>query len=55
MTQNARHIGPSDEETQEMCKSLNVASLDSLIKEAIPENIVDPNALEGNVIGDPVQ
>lgn len=38
-----------------MLKILNVSSLDSLIKQAIPQNIVDPNALEGNIIGDPVQ
>ena len=34
-----------------MCKS---PSLDDLIREAIPSNIVDPTALEDGVLGEPI-
>ena len=38
-----------------MLKTLKASSLEDLIKQAIPANILDPKALEGNVIGEPIQ
>jgi glycine cleavage system pyridoxal-binding protein P len=40
-----RHIGPSENETKEMLKVVKASSLEDLIKQAIPDNIVDPKAL----------
>ena len=36
-----------------MLKTVKANSLEDLIKQAIPENIRDPQALEDNIIGDP--
>ena len=34
-----RHIGPSNEEIQEMLKTLDVSSLDELIRKVVPDSI----------------
>ncbi len=36
---SSRHIGPTDEEINEMLKEINIDSLDRLVEETIPENI----------------
>ncbi len=36
-----RHIGPSEEELPQILKSLNVSSLEELIKKALPEGVCD--------------
>ncbi len=37
-----------------MLEVCGAASLDDLIREAIPPKIIDPSALEDNVVGDPI-
>jgi glycine dehydrogenase len=41
-----RHIGPNETETQEMLAYLNVATLDDLIQETIPDSIRLPRPLQ---------
>ncbi|MFT5001588.1 MAG: glycine dehydrogenase, partial [Planctomycetota bacterium] len=36
---NRRHIGPSPKEMDDMLKVLNVASLDELIDQTVPQSI----------------
>lgn len=40
-----RHIGPSNEEIQEMLRSIGEATLDDLIKKTVPENICSQKEL----------
>lgn len=40
-----RHIGPNEAETQEMLTFLGVDSVKTLVEQAIPEGIRDPNCL----------
>src|SRR5258708_32835303 len=42
----ARHIGPSDRDVEDMLRALQVASLDELMKQTVPESIRQPNKLE---------
>jgi len=42
----ARHIGPSEKETQEMLKALKLSSLNELIEKTVPKNILSGKALE---------
>lgn len=40
-----RHIGPNEDEAQEMLKTIGVASIEQLIKETVPEDIRLPKPL----------
>jgi len=37
-----------------MLKVVKASSVEELIKQAIPSNIIDPNALEGDVLKEPL-